>query len=154
MSLGIGYDLLRCGAVRTPVKSQEVHEQQRRERVFAQVPEALAANARALVSALGTLEEEVWNLTRTINTALDSSSAGTMSLLSQWVESAQALAHRNAALLKQGEDLVAACRELPLPEELVMAMRDRIAPFLDDIAQAQQQFREAAERAADRNLRS
>ena len=137
-----------------PAKGQGVHEKQRREEVFAQIPEALAANARVLVLSLGTLEEDIWHLTRTINAALDSSADGTMNLLSQWVHSAQVLANRNAALLKQGEELVAACRELTLPAELVMAVRDRIAPFLEDIAHAQQHFREAAERAADREFRS
>lgn len=131
-----------------------MHEKERREQVFAQLPEALGRAAHALVAALGALEQDIWALTRVIDARLDSEAPGSMALLSDWVAAATALAARNATLLKQGEALVGACVAGDLPEALVVAVRDRVAPFLEDIAEAQQQYREAAQRAAGRGFTS
>lgn len=131
---------------------ERVHEKERRELVFSQLPAPLAQDGRALVQALTSLEADVWALTRAINTELDASDSGSLAQLYNWVESAKALANRNAQLLKCGEALVEACRHESLPMELVIEVRDRVAPFLEDIAEAQEQFRAAAQRATERNF--
>ena len=57
---------------------------------------------------------------------------------------------RNTA--QAGEALVAGCLHADLSAELVASVRNRVAPFLEDIAEAQQHFREAAQRAAERQF--
>ena len=129
-----------------------MHEQQLRETVFAALPAGLGKEARSLIEGLSTLEENVWTLTRAINSHLDSESSRTMTLLANWVEAATTLARRNETLLKRGEALVAGCLHADLSAELVASVRDRVAPFLEDIATAQQHFREAARRAAEQEF--
>lgn len=131
-----------------------MHDKERREQAFSRLPFLLALDGHSLVQALHTLASDVWAPTRAMDAELDSIQSGTLDQLANWVDAAQALANRNAELLKRGEALVEACRGQSMPVELVIEVRDRVAPFLEDIALAQEQFRVAAQRAMARSFLS
>ena len=118
-----------------------------RERIYAQLPADLAAKARALVEDLKTLESGLFALANDVNAGVDASKEGTLTDLAAWVERSDALEERRAEVLQWGA-LVNACAGQGVSTELTQALAARLVPFLQDIAEAQAYFRQAAGRAA------
>ena len=121
-----------------------------RERIYAQLPADLAAKARALVEDLKTLESGLFALANDVNAGVDARKEGTLTDLAAWVERSDALEERRAEVLQRGEALVNACAGQGVSTELTQALAARLVPFLQDVAEAQADFRQAAGRAAAR----
>lgn len=117
-----------------------------REQLFRLLPPPLAADARRVVGSLGELERQLWQLARLMHEKLDHDEFPTLSLLQDWVDVSRGLDRERGLLLARAEALLDESARTGLGVEFVELLRERLQPFVDDVAEAQRYFRSAAER--------
>lgn len=119
-----------------------------REQLIRLLPPRLEAEARRVVGALGELERQLWMLANLMHSQLNRNEMPSLTVLQDWVDVSKALDGERARLLVQAETLLVDAERAGMTAEFAASLRERIQPFVDDVAEAQRYFRGAAQRAA------